>query len=92
MARGLYLLCYDIADPKRLARVFKAARAYRVAGQKSVFECWLTTVERRDLLVRLDEVIDPACDRVHCFALDPRAPVRCHGIARSFAGPPFVVF
>ncbi len=91
MARGLHLLCYDIADPRRLRRVFKAARAWRVAGQKSVFECWLTPAERQRLLAALEQVMDPKVDRIHCFALDPRAHVRCFGRAQSFTGPPFLV-
>lgn len=67
------------------------ARAYRVAGQKSAFECWLTPGERQALLIELERIIDRRVDRIHCFALDPRSRVRCFGRARSFTGPPFLV-
>lgn len=91
MSRSLHLLCYDVCDPRRLRRVFKLARAYRVAGQKSAFECWLTPDERRTLLIELERIIDHRVDRIHCFALDPRSRVRCFGRATSFAGPPFLI-
>ena len=41
-ARTLFLVCYDICNPKRLYRVHKYLLGYRVGGQKSFFECWLT--------------------------------------------------
>lgn len=44
MARSLYLACYDIADPKRLRRVCRLLQGYRVEGQLSAYECWLTPV------------------------------------------------
>ena len=35
----LYLIAYDIADPKRLARVAKICMRYGIRVEKSVFEC-----------------------------------------------------
>jgi CRISPR-associated protein Cas2 len=43
--RTSYLVCYDIADDKRLRRVFKAMRNYGDHLQFSVFECQLTPAD-----------------------------------------------
>lgn len=42
--RALYLVAYDIADPRRLAHVHRLL-GWKVGGQKSFYECWLTPVE-----------------------------------------------
>lgn len=40
--RTLYLVAYDVRHPKRLAKVGRYFHSYRVAGQKSVPEIWVT--------------------------------------------------
>jgi CRISPR-associated protein Cas2 len=51
--RQSYLVCYDIADDKRLRKVFQTMRGYGDHLQFSVFECQLTQTDlarcRRDL-------------------------------------------
>lgn len=71
--RRLFLVLYDIADPKRLARVHKAVSAYAVGGQKSFFECWLRPAERKDLAEKLSALFNPQEDRIHFFEIDPRS-------------------
>ena len=71
-ARTLYLVCYDVSDAKRWRRVHQYLIGYKVGGQKSFFECWLTAAELREVRLTLAELIDPAEDRVHIFQLDPR--------------------
>ena len=71
-ARTLYLGCYDISEPKRLRRVHKFLLGYKVGGQKSFFECWLTAAELREVRDTLAELLDLAEDRAHIFQLDPR--------------------
>ncbi|MDR2677819.1 MAG: CRISPR-associated endonuclease Cas2 [Zoogloeaceae bacterium] len=81
--RTLYLVCYDIADPRRLRRVHRFLLGYKVGGQKSFYECWLTTGElsvvRRGLLERMDLTED----RAHIFQLDPRQHIQLFGSARK---------
>lgn len=60
-----WLLCYDIADPKRLARVRKIAYAYALGGQKSALEVPLDKQMRNELLERLEQAIDPEVDKVN---------------------------
>lgn len=82
-ARQLYLVAYDIADPKRLARVHRHMLGWKVGGQKSFYECWLTKAERLSLLHQLEQLIDTHEDRIHVFQLDARMPPRCYGIATT---------
>lgn len=80
-ARTLFLICYDISSPKRLYRVRKYLLAYRVGGQKSFFECWLTPAELREVRTTLNELLDLAEDRAHIFQLDPR--MKCDLLGRA---------
>lgn len=82
IARTLYLVCYDVASPKRLYRVHKFLLGYKVGGQKSFFECWLTAAELRHVRAGLAERMDLAEDRAHIFQLDPRQQPGCLGSAR----------
>jgi CRISPR-associated protein Cas2 len=71
-ARTLFLVCYDVCETKIRRRVHKFLMAYKIGGQKSFFECWLTAAELREVRLTLGELIDPGEDRVHIFQLDPR--------------------
>ena len=71
-SRTLFLVCYDVGDPRRLARVRKYLTGYRVGGQKSFFECWLTPAELDEVCRTLSGLLDPVEDRAHIFQLDPR--------------------
>ena len=81
--RTLYLVCYDICDTRRLHRVHRYLQGYKVGGQKSFFECWLTPPELKEVERNLAEMMDDTEDRVHIFQLDPRMSVECFGIASS---------
>ncbi len=89
--RTLYLICYDIANPKRLRRVCRYLKGYKVDGQKSVFECWITEGERREIMRHLDNLMSREEDRIHLFQLDPRKKVECFGQATHFTTPGFFV-
>lgn len=60
-----YLLCYDIADEKRLYRVAKLCYAYALGGQKSALEMPLEREEIAVLRSAIEQLIDPQKDRVH---------------------------
>lgn len=90
-ARSLYLVAYDIADRRRLSRVHHFMLGWKVGGQKSFYECWLTPAERGLVVASLQGLIDPAEDRVHIFQLDPRMKPKCYGVARGFEDAPFTI-
>ena len=80
-ARTLFLVCYDVSCPKRLYRVHKYLLGYKVGGQKSFYECWLTPAELREVRATLERLIDHSEDRVHIFQLDPRMKSQGLGLA-----------
>jgi CRISPR-associated protein Cas2 len=87
--RHRYLVCYDIADPKRLRTVFKKMHGFGDPIQYSIFKCDLSPAERalllealhglinhredRVMIVRLGGIDEPAEDRV-IFLGQPLAP------------------
>lgn len=91
MNRDLYLIAYDICDPSRLRRVFHYLAGYKVGGQKSVFEVWVTPAELRTIRAELNELMDAQADRLHILRLDPRMKPRCYGNARTFTVQHFCI-
>jgi CRISPR-associated protein Cas2 len=69
--RTTYLVCYDIADDKRLRRVFKVCRNFGDHLQFSVFECDLNPSEKIELERDLGEIIKHNEDQVLFIALGP---------------------
>jgi CRISPR-associated protein Cas2 len=62
---------YDISDPKRLRRVFKAMRNWGDHLQYSVFECHLTRADLVRLRTQLAEIIHHNDDQVLFVDLGP---------------------
>ena len=91
MPRTLYLVAYDVCDPKRLSRVGRYFHGYRVAGQKSVPEIWVTPTELQRIRADMGRLLDAQADRLQLIALDPRMRRRCLGQAHTFSTPFFCV-
>lgn len=71
MSRTNYIVTYDISDPKRLRKVFKACKDYGIHLQLSVFECDLTTAEKIDFESQLRGLINSDEDQVLFIGLGP---------------------
>lgn len=69
--RSTYLVCYDIADDKRLRKVFRICRNYGNHLQFSIFECDLTASEKIELERELGEVINSCEDQALFVSLGP---------------------
>jgi CRISPR-associated protein Cas2 len=65
----LYLVCYDIADPKRLSRVHRYLRRVGMPVQYSVFTVLLPPRRRQRLLQSITQYIDPREDDVRLYPL-----------------------
>jgi CRISPR-associated protein Cas2 len=87
--RDLYIAAYDISCQRRLRAALKVVKGHATGGQKSVYECFLTPAERRDLLDDLRLVIKPIEDRVLLIRLDPRSRVHTLGIGEAPQDLPF---
>ncbi len=69
--RTTYLVCYDIADDKRLRRVAEICCDFGLRLQYSVFECELTASEKVAMEGKLKDVIDWEKDQVLYVNLGP---------------------
>ena len=69
--RNTYLVCYDIADDKRLRRVFKTMRGFGDHLQFSVFECQLTAGDLIRCREELRQIIHHGEDQVLFVNLGP---------------------
>jgi len=69
--RTNYIVTYDIRNPKRLRKAFKACKDYGMHLQLSVFECDLTAAEKIDFESRLKGLIDSTEDQVLFISLGP---------------------
>lgn len=69
--RNSYLVCYDVADDKRLRKVFKTMRDFGDHLQYSVFECQWTPADLARCKARLAEIIHHGEDQVLFIDLGP---------------------
>src|SRR5260370_18681278 len=69
--RNTYIVCYDVADPKRLRRVFKVCKDFGQHIQFSVFECDLTASERLQFEEKLGAEIKREEDQILFILLGP---------------------
>jgi CRISPR-associated protein Cas2 len=84
--RRIHLLAYDIADPRRLARVHRCLKGWGIPLQYSV---WLVPAGRADLdrlCAQLQALIVNAEDDVRIYALPTRPLVVTLGGARFQPG------
>lgn len=72
----LYVVAYDISDPKRLAKVAKTCEDYGIRVQYSIFECHLEPDTFETLWLTLLDIINPDEDRLVAYHLDAKCAAR----------------
>lgn len=77
--RRLFIVSYDISDPKRLRRVFKTLKGFGDHLQLSVFRCDISESQRLRLAAMLASIIEPTRDQVIFVDLGP-SQGRSHSI------------
>ena len=70
-----YLVCYDIAEPKRLAKVYKFIKGQGIHLQYSVFHCSLTWQQLLQLEEKISWLIDEEEDDVRIYPLPSNGKV-----------------
>lgn len=85
----LYIVTYDIAEPKRWRQVFRTMKGYGHWLQLSVFQCRLNGRRRADLIARLETLIHSTEDHVLILDLGPadRVALRVESLGRSYESP-----
>ena len=83
----LYIVSYDISDPKRWRRIFKLMKGYGEWLQLSVFQCRLTRARLVELEANLSETINHAEDHVLLVDIGPAENVilRVRSLRKTFA-------
>lgn len=71
VSRQVTLICYDIADPGRLRRVFEICRAFGDHLQYSIFCANLTPMARAELISALTSAIHHRDDRILLVRIGP---------------------
>ena len=69
--RRLYIVTYDICDPKRLRRVFKTMKGFGEHLQLSVFQCDLPAVDVVKMRAALTDILHHTEDQVLSIDLGP---------------------
>ena len=90
MAREhLYLVTYDISDPKRWRQVFNLMNGFGHWLQLSVFQCRLTARRRADMSAGLAKLIAPSEDHILIVDLGPadKVDVRVESLGRGYEAP-----
>jgi CRISPR-associated protein Cas2 len=85
--RQAFIVTYDVADSKRLRRVYKIMRGYGRHLQLSVFQCELNARERVELGVKLDAEIHHEEDQVLFVDIGPvdgRGAVSVESLGRAY--------
>ncbi len=76
MDEHLYIVAYDIADPKRWRRVFKLMNGYGEWLQLSVFQCRLSRRRHAEMIQLLDGIIQHKDDHVIAMEIGPAESIR----------------
>jgi CRISPR-associated protein Cas2 len=76
-----WLVCYDIAEPRRLARVGRAVREFAVPLQYSVYWARLDRGGLAEALAQIARRIDPRRDDVRLYPLPEN--VQITGLGRD---------
>ena len=67
----VYLVVYDISNPKRWRSVYKTMQGFGEWVQLSVFQCRLTRLRHAELIAKLDDSIHHVEDHVVIIDLGP---------------------
>lgn len=79
--RARYLVCYDIADPRRLAKVYRYLKGEAVHVQFSVFLASLTWPELERMKEELARLIEATSDDVRLYPLPSGDVIQPLGVA-----------
>lgn len=76
MDEHLYIVTYDIGDPKRWRVVYSLMNGYGEWVQLSVFQCRLSRQRHAEMIATLDEIIHQVDDHVVIVDLGPAENVK----------------
>lgn len=86
MMQNSYIVCYDIADPRRLQRVHSFIANEAEFLQRSVYHLSVKKESLADFVSALDELICDTEDDVRIYPLPTRAKLEIWGKEHCLAG------
>lgn len=78
--KSAYLVCYDIADELRLNRIFRFMKGRGFHLQYSVFYCYLSETELKELKAEIQKMIHPKYDDVRIYQITKDSLVAILGV------------
>jgi len=84
----LVLVVYDIPDNKRRTKLANFLEGYGRRVQYSVFECFLTLAQMRELYEKVEKRVNPEEDNVRFYWLSQDAVARTLSIGSDTPQPP----
>ena len=79
------MVCYDIADPRRLGKVHRIMKKNGISAQKSVFFAHGSSREMGRLMDDLGRVMDPGADDIRAYPVEgPKKVWTTGGILESY--------
>lgn len=86
MEEHLYVVTYDVSEPKRWRRVFKVMNGYGEWLQLSVFQCRMSKKRQTMLMTELHRLIDDEEDHVLMLDVGPAEGVepRVTSLGKTF--------
>jgi CRISPR-associated protein Cas2 len=83
----LYIVAYDIANPKRWRRVFRVMEGFGEWLQLSVFQCRLSRQRHAELIALLDGIIHHDDDHVVLMDIGPAEQIapRVVSLGKSYS-------
>ncbi len=64
-----YMICFDVADQRRLRKVANELENFGQRVQRSIFECWLDDSDLFELKQRLANCIQAGDDSIRYYSL-----------------------
>ncbi len=79
----IYMFCYDISDPKRLAKVAKKLEDFGIRIQKSFFQCDISKQQKDKLKNLLLSLIDRKQDSLIIYPLCEKCSLNAEKIGQG---------
>jgi len=86
MDEHLYIVAYDISDPKRWRRVFRLMHGYGEWLQLSIFQCRLNEKAHAEMVALLDGIINHTEDHIITMDMGPaeRIPPKVVSLGKAY--------
>ncbi len=65
----IYMICYDVSDPKRLSKTARTLEDFGLRVQKSFFQCEISKKGMEQLRDRILKIIDQEKDYLYIYPL-----------------------